>query len=131
MDQTNKSLITPTASELEILQVLWQHGSQTVRFVNDELNKIKNDVGYTTTLKIMQNMLDKGILRREIIDRSHIYSPVIPESMTQKQLLEEFLDSTYRGSAASLVIQALGHGNTTREELEKIKALIQNIENNK
>ena len=131
MDQSNKSLITPTASELEILQVLWQHGSQTVRFVNDELNKIKNDVGYTTTLKIMQNMLDKGILRREIIDRSHIYSPVIPESMTQKQLLEEFLDSTYRGSAASLVIQALGHGNTTREELEKIKALIQNIENNK
>ncbi|MBL0235221.1 MAG: BlaI/MecI/CopY family transcriptional regulator [Saprospiraceae bacterium] len=131
MDQTNKSLITPTASELEILQVLWQHGSQTVRFVNDELNKIKNDVGYTTTLKIMQNMLDKGILRREIIDRSHIYSPVMPESMTQKQLLEEFLDSTYRGSAASLVIQALGHGNTTREELEKIKALIQNIENNK
>ena len=131
MDQSNKSLITPTASELEILQVLWQHGSQTVRFVNDELNKIKNDVGYTTTLKIMQNMLDKGILRREIIDRSHIYSPVMPESMTQKQLLEEFLDSTYRGSAASLVIQALGHGNTTREELEKIKALIQNIENNK
>ncbi|MGB5033125.1 MAG: BlaI/MecI/CopY family transcriptional regulator, partial [Saprospiraceae bacterium] len=113
------------------LQVLWQHGSQTVRFVNDELNKIRNDVGYTTTLKIMQNMLDKGILRREIIDRSHIYSPVMPESMTQKQLLEEFLDSTYRGSAASLVIQALGHGKTTREELEKIKALIQNIENNK
>ena len=131
MDQSNKSLITPTASELEILQVLWQHGSQTVRFVNDELNKIRNDVGYTTTLKIMQNMLDKGILKREIIDRSHIYSPVMPESMTQKQLLEEFLDSTYRGSAASLVIQALGHGNTTREELEKIKALIQNIENNK
>jgi len=131
MDQTNKSLITPTASELEILQVLWQHGSQTVRFVNDELNKIRNDVGYTTTLKIMQNMLDKGILRREVIERSHIYSPVMPESMTQKQLLEEFLDSTYRGSAASLVIQALGHGKTTREELEKIKALIQNIENNK
>jgi predicted transcriptional regulator len=95
MDQSNKSLITPTASELEILQVLWQHGSQTVRFVNDELNKIRNDVGYTTTLKIMQNMLDKGILKREIIDRSHIYSPVMPESMTQKQLLEEFLDSKY------------------------------------
>lgn len=123
----------PTDSELEILQVLWQNGAQTVRFVNETLNKQKpeKEIGYTTTLKFMQLMLDKGLLTREIIDRSHIYSPAIPEEKTQEQLLNGFVNSAFRGSASSLVLRALGNGNTTQAELEKIKALINEIEQNK
>jgi len=121
-------IIVPTAAELEVLQILWQHGPQTVRFVNDEINKAKDNVGYTTTLKIMQNMLDKGILNREIEDRAHIYSPAHPEEFTQSQLLKTFVDATYRGSATSLVLQALGNSQTTFEDLEKIKEMIKAIE---
>ncbi|HMW40187.1 MAG: BlaI/MecI/CopY family transcriptional regulator [Saprospiraceae bacterium] len=121
----------PTASELEILQILWQFGPQAVRFVNDEINKIKPGTGYTTTLKIMQNMLDKGFLDRVIQDRNHIYRPSSPQQETQQKLLNEFVDAAYRGSAASLVIQALGHGKTSAEELEEIKKMIRRIEEEK
>ena len=124
----NSNQILPTAAELEILQILWQNGPQTVRFVNDEINRFKEGVGYTTTLKIMQNMLDKGILERDIIDRSHIYKPSVPENQTQIKLLEEFVEAAYRGSSASLVIQALGSGKTSSEELAKIKELIKQLE---
>ncbi len=118
----------PTAAELEILQVLWEHSPQTVRHINDQLSKQKGEVGYTTTLKIMQNMLDKGILTREIVDRVHLYSPAQAKEITQNQLLQGFVETTYRGSAASLVLQALGNAETTAEELQKIKELIKSIE---
>ena len=125
----------PTDAELEILQVLWQNGSQTVRFVNDTLNarepKRDKEVGYTTTLKFMQLMLDKGLLTRDIIDRSHIYTTAIPEEQMQTQLVKDFVDAAFRGSASSLVLRALGNGETTSEELAKIKALISQIEDNK
>ena len=122
----------PTDSELEILQVLWQNGSQTVRFVNETLNKLhtEKEIGYTTTLKFMQLMLDKGLLTRAIIERSHIYSPAVPEEQTQEQLLKGFVDAAFRGSASSLVLRALGNGSTTQADLEKIKALISEIEGN-
>ncbi len=121
----------PTDAELEILQVLWQNGAQTVRFVNDKLNQqqTKKEIGYTTTLKFMQLMLDKGLLTREIIDRSHIYTTAVPEEQMQTQLVKEFVDAAFRGSASSLVLRALGNGETTSEELAKIKALISQIEN--
>jgi predicted transcriptional regulator len=121
----------PTDAELEILQVLWQNGSQTVRFVNDKLNQqhTEKEIGYTTTLKFMQLMLDKGLLTREIIERSHIYTPAVPEEQMQTQLVKEFVDAAFRGSASSLVLRALGNGETTQAELEKIKALISEIEN--
>lgn len=121
----------PTDAELEILQVLWQNGSQTVRFVNDKLNQqhTEKEIGYTTTLKFMQLMLDKGLLTREIIERSHIYTPAIPEEQMQTQLVKEFVDAAFRGSSSSLVLRALGNGETTQAELEKIKALISEIEN--
>jgi BlaI family transcriptional regulator, penicillinase repressor len=118
----------PTAAELEILQVLWEQSPQTVRHINDQLSKQKGEVGYTTTLKIMQNMLDKGILTREIVDRVHLYSPSQAKEITQNQLLQGFVETTYRGSAASLVLQALGNAETTAEELQKIKELIKSIE---
>jgi predicted transcriptional regulator len=114
----------PTDSELEILQILWQEGPQTVRFVNDALNK-QREVGYTTTLKIMQIMLDKGILTREVADRAHIYTAAINEEATQNILLQDFVSSTFRGNSTSLVMRALGEGNTSPEELAEIKRLIE------
>ena len=117
----------PTDSELEVLQIIWAHGAQTVRFVNDEQNK-KRDVGYTTTLKIMQIMLDKGLLTRDIVERSHIYSAAVAQSDTQSQLLREFVDATFKGDATSLVMRALGEGSTSPEDLAQIKALIADIE---
>jgi BlaI family transcriptional regulator, penicillinase repressor len=109
-----KELLKPTESELEILQVLWQHGPSTVRFVNEQLNG-KKEVGYTTTLKIMQI----------------IYKAVLQEKETQKQLLDKFLDATFRGSAMTLVMQVLGNRSTSKEDLEQIKNLIQKLEGDK
>ena len=103
-----------------------------MRFVNDELNKRRNaddkEVGYTTTLKIMQLMLDKGLLTRDIVERSHIYKPAVSQEVTQNQVLREVVDTAFGGSASSLVMRALGSGSTKPEDLEKIKALIREIE---
>ena len=129
MESNELNLTPPTASELEILQVLWQNGAQTVRFVNDKLNK-QREIGYTTTLKFMQIMLDKGTLMRDIIDRSHIYRPSVSEETTQAQLLRGFVDTTFRGSSASLVMRALGNGSASAEDLAKIKAMIAEMEKN-
>jgi predicted transcriptional regulator len=117
----------PTDSELEILQLLWQNGPSTVRFVNEELNKLK-EVGYTTTLKLMQIMLEKGILIRNDESRTHIYTPAISEDAAQKKLLNKFMDATFRGSAMKLVTQALGSGKTSQQELDEIKKLIEQLE---
>ena len=123
----------PTDAELDILQVLWEKNPETVRFVNEALNKKRSsddkEIGYTTTLKFMQIMLDKGLLTREIVDRSHIYKPAISEEITQTQVLRGVMDAAFKGSATSLVLRALGSSETTPEELEKIKALISQIEN--
>ena len=120
----------PTDAELEILQVLWENGPSSVREVNEVLNS-KREVGYTTTLKLMQIMLDKGLLERDTASRSHIYAPVALETDIQSQLLNRFLQSTFRGSASKLVMQLLGNHTATSEELEAIKALIDQIEKDK
>lgn len=117
----------PTEAELEILQILWKHGDSTVRFVNGELNK-KREVGYTTTLKMMQLMTDKGLLQRDSSNRSHIYQPNISEEDTQKKLLDKLLNTAFGGSAMKLVMQALGNKKTSQEELKEIKTLINKIE---
>ena len=127
-----KIIPTPTDAELEILQVLWQNGQQTVRFINDALNEKRSadqkEIGYTTTLKLMQIMLEKGLLERNIIERSHIYTPAIHEKTTQEQVLRSVVNNAFNGSASNLVLRALGSNNTSREELEKIKKLIDEIE---
>jgi BlaI family transcriptional regulator, penicillinase repressor len=120
-------IVKPTESELEILQLLWEDNPVTVRFVNDKLNE-KREVGYTTTLKTMQNMLDKGLLLREIVEKSHIYRPAIAQEITQEQVLRNVAEAAFGGSTSSLVMRALGSGATTTEDLERIKALIQEIE---
>ncbi len=124
---TEKPLPRPTDAELAILQVLWAHGPSSVRFVHEQLSEEK-EVGYTTTLKIMQIMTEKGLLQRNTDNRSHIYSPALKKEDTQKQLLQDFVDSTFRGSAMELVMQALGNHRASSQELQEIKALIANIE---
>ena len=120
--------IKPTDSELEILQVLWQKGSSSVRDVNNILNKERN-IGYTTTLKLMQIMLDKGLVIRNTDQRSHIYLPAVQEKEIKNNLLDKFLASTFNGSASKLVMQLLGSHTASSEELEEIKELISKIEN--
>lgn len=117
----------PTESELEILQILWQKNEATVREVNDLLND-QREVGYTTTLKFMQIMLEKGLLNRFEESRSHVYKAAVSENETQNLLLNRFVDSTFRGSAMKLVMQALGNHEATKEELAELKKLIENIE---
>lgn len=117
----------PTEAELEILQILWQQGPSTVRAVHDKLAE-KKDTGYTTTLKNMQNMAQKGMLSRNAEGRSHIYRAEIPQAATQKMLLDRFLDNAFGGSAMNLVMQALGNRKTSKEELKQIKALINKLE---
>jgi BlaI family penicillinase repressor len=126
MEEQNKQ-IEPTKSELEILQVLWEKGPSTVRAVNDELLKQK-DVNYTTTLKLMQIMADKGILKRDESQMKHIYSVVEEEQKTKAHLLDKFVDAMYKGSASKLVMQLLGNKNTTQKELQDIKDMLKKLE---
>ena len=126
MDITRK--YQPTESELEILQLLWVHGPSTVRFINDKQNEEKV-VGYTTTLKIMQIMAEKGMLDVNKTSKQHIYSPSLDESETKGKLLEGFIDKTFAGSAMKLVMQALGNHNPSKQEIKEIKNLIRKIEN--
>jgi len=117
----------PTDSELEILGVLWQNGSSTVKTVNEKLNE-KREVGYTTTLKLLQIMYEKGLVERDENERSHIYKPIIKESEMQKVLLDKLLESAFNGSAANLVMQALGNSKTSKDELQQIREYINKIE---
>jgi predicted transcriptional regulator len=113
----------PTDGELEILQCLWQTGPMTVRDVHDQLSK-KKDIGYTTVLKLMQIMVDKGLLRRDEQERAHVYSAKIPRNKTRQRLLDDLLERAFDGSAKELVMQALASGNTSTEELNEIRQMI-------
>jgi BlaI family penicillinase repressor len=126
-EEKDNNKAEPTKSELEILQVLWQHGPSTVRFVNEELNRQKRAVQYTSTLKLMQIMADKGILNRDETNMKHIYSPAVEEQKTKGFLLERFVDTMYNGSASKLMLQLLGNKKTSKKELEEIKALINKL----
>jgi BlaI family transcriptional regulator, penicillinase repressor len=120
--------VKPTESELEILNILWHKDSATVRDVHEELGKSK-DVGYTTTLKLMQIMHEKGLVKRDESMRTHIYQPAVNREKTQKHLLDKMIDSLFGGSSTQLVLQALGNGDSkiSVEELEKIQTLINNL----
>src|SRR5690242_20227205 len=131
MKNDKKSTTTePTKSELEILQVLWKHGPSTVRFVNDELNAQKREVNYTSTLKLMQIMADKGILLRDETSMKHIYRTSQSEEKVKGHLLNRFVDSLYNGSASSLVQQLLGNKKPSQKELDAIRRLLDKMDNN-
>ena len=123
----NGNKVKPTSAELEILQILWKYQPCTVRFVHDLLEG-KKDVGYTTTLKIMQNMSAKNMVRRELNGRSHVYFALLKKEETQELLLDRFLETAFGGSASHLVLQVLGNHKASKEELEQIKKLIHKLE---
>ena len=131
-DKDTKSRnIEPTRSELEILQVLWKHGPSTVRFVNDTLNDQKRAVQYTSTLKLMQIMVEKGILKRDESNMKHVYSAVMEEQKTKSFLLDRFVESMYNGSAGNLVLQLLGNKKASKKELQAIKDLLNKLDKEK
>lgn len=124
---SNSKYIKPTESELEILQILWEKGLATVREVHEELAKTK-DAGYTTTLKLMQIMNEKGLVRRDDSMRTHVYQAAVNKEKTQKHLLNKMIDSLFGGSPTQLVIQALGNNHkASPEEIEKIQRLLDNL----
>ena len=128
-DLKNENILPePTRSELEILQVLWQHGPSTVRFVNDRLNEQTKQVQYTSTLKLMQIMADKGLVKRDESQMKHVYSAAEEESKTKGFLLERFVKTMYNGSASSLMMQLLGNKKTSKKEIDAIKELIKKLD---
>ena len=111
----------PTAAELDILAVLWRLGPATVREVHEALAK---DSGYTTTLKQMQLMLEKGLLKRSERFRSHVYEAGVPKEQTQQQVAGDLLSRAFDGSAKSLVLGALSAQPASREELAEIRKML-------
>lgn len=118
----------PTRSELEILQVLWRLGPSTVRMVNDVLNEEKREVQYTSTLKLMQIMVDKKLLDRDESQMKHIYSAAAEEHSTKGRLLDRFVDTMFNGSASSLMQQLLGNKKTSKKELDAIRELLKKMD---
>ena len=118
----------PTKSELEILQVLWQFGPSTARFVNDHLNKEKREVIYMSTLKLMQIMTEKGFLNKDESQLRHIYTASVDEGRTKGVMLDRVVDNLFNGSASSLMMQLLGNKQLTPEEIEEFKGLISKMD---
>ena len=122
-----KKSLGPTDRELAILGVLWERGPSTVREVHEALHQ-DIETGYTTTLKLMQIMVDKGLLVREDAGRRHIYRPTVTEERTQKQLIGDLLDRVFAGSAEKLVLRALSAKKVPPAELKRIRKMLDEME---
>lgn len=120
-------MATPTQAELEILNLLWLHQEASVQTINDELNKVR-PIGYTTTLKTMQLMAQKGWLGRRLDGKSHIYYPLLQEQEIKGNLLNRFIESTFMGSRSQLLMQLLGQKNPSANEINEIKEFLNNLE---
>jgi predicted transcriptional regulator len=118
----------PTPAELEILRVLWERGASTVRDVHDALNPHKS-TGYTTVLKLLQIMTEKGLVARDERARAHVYTARVPEAQTQRQLVGDLLERAFGGSAAKLVLHALAAKKASREEIAGIRRVLDELEN--
>ncbi len=128
--KSNESIV-PTKTELEVLQILWQYGPSTVRFVHDKLNEQKEVVQYTSTLKLMQVMKEKEMLNRDETNMKHIYSAAVAEDKVKGNLLGRFVDNMYNGSASNLMLALLKNDKTSKSELEKIKTLLKKLDKEK
>jgi BlaI family transcriptional regulator, penicillinase repressor len=117
----------PTPAELEILRVLWKHGPSTVRDVLECLEE-QRPTGYTTALKLLQIMTDKGLVQRDETARAHVYAARLPEDATQQQLVRDLVDRAFGGSASKLVMHALSARKTPRAELARIRELLDRLE---
>jgi predicted transcriptional regulator len=120
----------PTQSELEILSVLWDAGPSTVREVQQTLDA-RRRTGYTTVLKLLQIMTEKGLVRRDERERAHRYAPRLPRERTEQQIVGDLVDRAFGGSSSRLVMRALSSRKATPEELDRIRALLDEIEGEK
>jgi predicted transcriptional regulator len=120
----------PTDAELAILRVLWERGPSTVRQVFDVLSA-ERELGYTTVLKMLQIMHEKGLVLRDASDRVHVFSATQTQTQTQRSLLDDLLDKAFGGSSLSLVMQALATRRASREELAEIRKLLDQAEGGK
>lgn len=118
--------LKPTESELEILQILWEKEKATVREVHEVLSKTK-DAGYTTTLKLLQIMFEKGLVTRDDSNKTHIYQAVVTKQRTQKQFLDKMINTLFAGSSTQLVLQALGNQKSSKDELEEIQKYLDTL----
>jgi BlaI family penicillinase repressor len=121
--------VRPTSAELEILGVLWELGGSTVREVHERLARSR-PLGYTTVLKLLQIMAEKGLVRRDESQRAHVYAASIPAEQTQRQLIGDLVDRAFGGSASRLVQQALSSKKASAEEISKIRAYLDELERN-
>ena len=121
---TDPAAPMPTDAELALLRVLWQRGPSTVREVHDRLD----DVGYTTVLKQLQIMLDKGLVTRDESSRAHIYSAAVEQDRMQRRMVDDLLDRAFGGSARQLVAHALSGDDVSHDELEAIRSLIDELD---
>ncbi|MGH8280769.1 MAG: BlaI/MecI/CopY family transcriptional regulator [Gammaproteobacteria bacterium] len=118
----------PTQSELEVLSILWQRGPSTVRQVHDAL-LVRSELAYTTALSMLQIMYQKGLVSRDDSERAHVYAPALSKNQTQSQILAKLLHRVFEGSAADLVLQALGSAKpASPEEISKIRARLDELE---
>lgn len=129
-NNTGGNGLEPTKAQLEILQILWKHGPSNVRLVNNKLNenKQKQAVTYTSTLKLMQIMYEKGMVHRDERNMTHIYSPALEEQKTKKLVLDKFIDSMYDGSVKNLMMELLGNERASAKEWATIKDLLNKLE---
>jgi predicted transcriptional regulator len=122
--------IKPTDSELEVLALIWQQGALTVRQIHDQIKRSR-DIGYTTTLKIMQIMFEKGMLSRSKQGKTHLYNAVESQQKTQDGLVNKMVKTVFHGSAKDLVMQTLGSAKTSKAELEEIRTYLNKLEKEK
>jgi predicted transcriptional regulator len=127
MTAHKRSIPRPTQGELEILSVLWQRGPSTVREAQEALSGTRTS-GYTTVLKLLQIMSDKGLVTRDETQRTHVYSAAVPQDQTQRQLVTDLLDRAFDGSAMELVMHALASQKTSAAEIARIRQLLDELE---
>ncbi len=121
----------PTKGELEVLKILWKNGPSSVRWVHDSLSANVKDVRYTSTLKTMQVMTERGMLKRDETNMTHVYYPLLEEEKTMGTILDRFIDSVYGGSMSNLLVTFMNNGKSSAEELKKVKELLKKMEKDK
>jgi predicted transcriptional regulator len=127
MKTRRKTAPRPTDGELEILRILWERGASTVREVHEVLDA-RHATGYTTVLKLLQIMTEKGLVERETSERAHVYQARVPREDTEGQLVGDLLERAFAGSASRLVMRALSSRRPSAEELDRIRKLLDDLE---
>lgn len=126
--ENNTDQPVPSKGELEALKILWEHGPSTVRFVHEILTRGSKTVRYTSTLKMMQLMTEKGMVKRDEAKMTHVYFPLLEEKRTMAVIADRFVQSMYNGSISGLLIAFMDHKKSSEKELQEMKALLRQLE---